>query len=77
VALALSLRLCRSESRQFYSFGSRVTKSYDLLEGTARASKIAMSQDLRRNEEMIRANIRNQEIKDKELDQLQLKLASS
>ena len=30
-----------------------------------------------RNEEMIRAYIRNQEIADKELDQLQLKLASS
>ena len=29
------------------------------------------------NEEMIRAYIRNQEIADKELDQLQLKLASS
>jgi putative transposase len=32
---------------------------------------------VRRNEEMIRAYIRNQEIADKELDQLQLKLASS
>ena len=30
-----------------------------------------------RNEEMIRAYIRNPEIADKELDQLQLKLASS
>jgi REP element-mobilizing transposase RayT len=30
-----------------------------------------------RNEEMIRAYIRNQEIADKQLDQLQLKLASS
>jgi putative transposase len=30
-----------------------------------------------RNEEMIRAYIRNQEIADKELDRLQLKLASS
>ena len=30
-----------------------------------------------RNEEMIRAYIRNQEIADEELDQLQLKLASS
>jgi putative transposase len=30
-----------------------------------------------RNEAMIRAYIRNQEIADKELDQLQLKLASS
>ena len=32
---------------------------------------------VRRNEEMIRAYIRNQEIADKELDQLQLKLACS
>ena len=32
---------------------------------------------VRRNEEMIRPYIRNQEIADKELDQLQLKLASS
>jgi putative transposase len=32
---------------------------------------------VRRNEEMIRAYIRNQEIADKELDQPQLKLASS
>ena len=32
---------------------------------------------VRRNEEMIRAYIRNQEIADKELDQLQLKLAPS
>ena len=30
-----------------------------------------------RDEEMIRAYIRNQEVADKELDQLQLKLASS
>ena len=32
---------------------------------------------VRGNKEMIRAYIRNQEIADKELDQLQLKLASS
>jgi hypothetical protein len=32
---------------------------------------------VRRNEEIIGAYIRNQEIEDKELDQLQLKLASS
>ena len=32
---------------------------------------------VRRNEEMIRAYIRNQEIADRELNQVQLKLASS
>ena len=32
---------------------------------------------IRRDEEMIRAYIRNQELADKQLDQLQLKLASS
>jgi len=46
LTLPLSLRLCRSEQRQFYRFGSRVTKSYELSGGTARPAKeIATRQD--------------------------------